>query len=131
MTGLTDGDRYLLTVTAADAAGTAPSTSTPPLVVGVPATVTGRPTPGVVGHHYRFGFTVAGDPAPTVTVDTGRLPPGLTLSAGGVLTGTATHPGCYQFTVAAVNHVGVAATDTVHLVIRRRSHHRRERQHRR
>ena len=40
---------------------------------------------------------------------TGTLPPGLTLSSGGVLTGTPTTAGSYTFTVTATDTVGAAA----------------------
>jgi hypothetical protein len=49
---------------------------------------------GGTGTGYVFGVTV------------GALPPGLTLSAGGVLSGTATSAGSFNFTVTAIDSAG-------------------------
>jgi hypothetical protein len=48
------------------------------------------PSPVIVGTPYTFTFTGTGSPAPTFSLTGGTLPPGLTLSSGGVLSGTAT-----------------------------------------
>jgi hypothetical protein len=48
------------------------------------------PSPVIVGTPYTFTFTGTGSPAPTFSVTGGTLPPGLTLSSAGVLSGTAT-----------------------------------------
>ena len=45
----------------------------------------------------------SGTPASTFSVTAGALPPGLTLSAAGVLSGTPTTAGTYGFTVTAAN----------------------------
>lgn len=56
---------------------------------------------GSVGASYRYPFTVWGGVAPfTWKLESGRLPPGLALSAtSGVLYGVPTTPGTYQFSV--------------------------------
>ena len=64
------------------------------------------PSPVIVGTPYTFTFTVTGSPAPTFSLTGGTLPPGLTLSSGGVLSGTATSAGSGNFpniTVTASN----------------------------
>src|SRR5207249_8414476 len=68
--------------------------------------ISGTPTsPVLVGTAYNFAFTVTGTPIPTVTVDSGELPPGLTLSNAGVLSGTPTTGGIYAFALRAQNGV--------------------------
>ncbi|CAM3228267.1 putative Ig domain-containing protein [Prescottella defluvii] len=49
---------------------------------------------------------VTGRPTPTVTVTAGALPDGLTLTDGGVLSGTPTTAGRFEFTVTASNGIG-------------------------
>ena len=72
---------------------------------GSAPTLSGDPTPGTILHPYTFSFTVAGNPAPNVTVTDGTLPPGLSLSLGGQLSGTPQTAGRYPFTVTASNGV--------------------------
>ncbi|MCA1691302.1 MAG: putative Ig domain-containing protein [Actinobacteria bacterium] len=63
------------------------------------------PPDGTVGTPYNFAFlmTTHVSPSPTFIVTTGGLPPGLTLSPSGVLSGTPTTPGSYNFRVTATN----------------------------
>jgi hypothetical protein len=61
---------------------------------------------------------VGGSPTPDVTVSAGSLPPGLSLSNAGVLSGTPTTGGSYSFTVQADNGVGTAATVDSEITIR-------------
>ena len=64
------------------------------------------PSPVVVGTPYSFTFTATGHPTPTFSLISGTLPPGITLSSGGVLSGTATSAGSGSFpniTVRASN----------------------------
>ena len=46
----------------------------------------------------------------TWTVDSGTLPPGLSLSSGGAITGTPTAAGTYNFTMKLVDSTGLTAT---------------------
>jgi uncharacterized repeat protein (TIGR01451 family) len=46
----------------------------------------------------------------TWTIDSGTLPPGLSLSSGGAITGTPTAPGTYNFTMKVVDSTGLTAT---------------------
>ncbi|MEP6603368.1 MAG: reprolysin-like metallopeptidase [Spartobacteria bacterium] len=72
-----------------------------------PAITNGSPpSPAIVGTPYTFTFTATGNPAPTFSITSGTLPPGLTISAGGVLSGTPTSAGTGNFsniTVTASN----------------------------
>lgn len=72
-------------------------------------TLAGSPGDGVVGRPYTYPFTVTGAGA-IVTVPAGALPPGLTLSPVGVLSGTPTAPGEFAFTLTASNGVAPDAT---------------------
>ena len=58
-----------------------------------------------MGTAYNFQFTMATtlNPAPTFRLVGGSLPPGLTLSPQGRLTGTPTRAGTFTFTVSAAN----------------------------
>ena len=72
------------------------------------------PSPVVVGTLYNFSFMASGNPAPTFSY-TGTLPPGLNLSAAGVLSGTATSGGTGSFsniTVTASNAIAPDAMQT-------------------
>ena len=62
---------YVITVAAA-----------PPSISGTP------PSPVNANTSYAFAFSLSGSPAPTTTVTAGSLPPGLTLSSSGVISGT-------------------------------------------
>ncbi|MDH6678507.1 DNA-binding beta-propeller fold protein YncE [Rhodococcus sp. LBL1] len=71
--------------------------------------LSGTPSAGIVGQPYSHAFTVTGRPAPTVTVTAGALPDGLTLSVDGVLSGTPTTTGRFEFTLTASNGIGADA----------------------
>ncbi|HEV8232242.1 MAG TPA: putative Ig domain-containing protein, partial [Thermoanaerobaculia bacterium] len=59
---------------------------------------------GSVGSSYSQSITASGGTAPYVfSVTSGLLPPGLSLSSGGVLSGTPTSGGSYSFTVTATD----------------------------
>jgi hypothetical protein len=72
-----------------------------------PPTVSGTPGQGVVGAAYSYSFSIGGSPLPTLSVTSGALPPGVTLSGHG-LTGTPTEAGSYPATVTASSSQGTA-----------------------
>ena len=105
---------YPVTLTASN--GVTPS-ATQTFTIGVtgiaPAFVNqSAPTTASSGVAYSYTYTASGDPAPTFTVASGSLPPGLTLSTAGVLAGTPTTAGPYTFTVKATNASGTPAVST-------------------
>lgn len=62
------------------------------------------PSTATVGARYSYTFAASGHPAPTFSVSSGSLPPGLSLdSHTGILSGTPTTPGSSTFTVSASN----------------------------
>jgi hypothetical protein len=82
-----------------------------PIIIGG-----GDPPAPVSGGSYTHTFTVTGATgAVTWTLASGTLPPGLTLSSGGVLSGTPTTPGTYVFTVQATDSLGLTGTQNVTL----------------
>ncbi len=79
--------------------------------------LSGAPPAAELGAPYSFAFSVDGAPDPTVSVTTGTLPPGLTLSAAGVLSGTPTAAGSYPVTLTAANGIAPDATLAVTLTV--------------
>ena len=84
----------------------AAGSTTPP--VAIPLTIaTTSLTPAAPGAAYTLSLqTVAGAGALTCSVISGALPPGLSLSPGGTISGTPTVPGNYRFTVRCVDASG-------------------------
>jgi VCBS repeat-containing protein len=80
----------------------------------VPPAITSAPPPAFVSVNapYNHTFTATGSPIPTFSITAGMLPPGLTLSSSGLLSGVPTTPGTYNITVAASNGAGLAATQS-------------------
>jgi hypothetical protein len=76
-------------------------------IASVPAFTDGPP-PGsaTAGTPYSFTYTANGSPAATFTLASGSLPPGLTLTSEGVLSGTPTQGGSYTGSVSAGNSAG-------------------------
>jgi hypothetical protein len=83
------------------------SASAPPATIaGTPPLHGARQTP------YTFTFTLGGAPTPTTAISAGQLPPGLSLSTNGMITGTPTTNGTYVATVTASNGDSPPVTDT-------------------
>jgi hypothetical protein len=83
-----------------------------------PAFTGGSPTTtGNAGTAYSFSYQVDGYPSPTFSLTSGTLPPGLTLSSTGLLSGTPTQTGTFSGTVTASNGVGTAATQSFTITI--------------
>jgi hypothetical protein len=84
-----------------------------------PPTITGEPPDGVVGDAVDFDFTLAaGAPPYRVTLRSGTLPPGLTLSTAGKLSGELTTAGTYSdIVVRNTDANGLYADHTVDMVV--------------
>lgn len=109
---------YTVVVTATDNSGgngSYTSTASATLTIAAP-TITLSPASGTlpgaqVGVSYGQSITSTGGVSPiSYTVTAGALPPGLTLSAGGGVTGTPTATGAYNFTITATDSSGNAYT---------------------
>jgi PKD repeat protein/flagellar hook assembly protein FlgD len=66
------------------------------------------PADAIVGEPYTFTFAASGSPTPTFSLSSGQLPDGLTLDAGGKLSGAPTTAGTFTFSVTATNPAGTA-----------------------
>jgi trimeric autotransporter adhesin len=124
ITGLTNGTSYSFKVTALTVLGGATSGASTPVAPVAPSTAPTftaetRPTTGTVGTAYSsYTFTASGTTPIAFTKATGDLPPGLTLSTGGVLSGIPTTAGSYTFTVQAANGTTPnATTSSITIVI--------------
>ena len=68
------------------------------------------PDTATVGTLYSYTFTASGSPAPTFSVASGALPPGLSLDEStGELSGEPTEEGTFTFTIRASNGVSPEA----------------------
>ncbi|KAA9111306.1 putative Ig domain-containing protein [Microbacterium rhizomatis] len=98
----TQGGTFTFTITGSN--GVDPDVTLPvTLDVNAAPTIAGSPPPAVAGEAYSFPFTTSGFPAPDISLTAGSLPPGLSLSVDGVLSGTPTQAGTFEFTVTASN----------------------------
>src|SRR5262249_36281615 len=109
---------YTFTVTATDATGGSSSQSYSIMVNPAGAIATPSGPDGIVAgaYHQTLG-TIGGTGAVTFT-STGILPPGLSLSSTGVLSGTPSGTGSYHFTASAADTLGAAATQSYTITIR-------------
>jgi hypothetical protein len=89
-------------------------------VVVLPTITTSNLAAGKVGIAYSQTLTGSGDTPITWSIEDGSLPDGLTLEASGVISGTPTIEGTYNFTVEAANDGGNAVKDLT-IVINRKS----------
>jgi hypothetical protein len=81
----------------------------PPDIAISPETLPG----GTAGAAYTQTISAAGGTAPyTYTISAGNLPAGMTLSAEGILSGTPTASGSFDFTVQAADSTSPSASDT-------------------
>lgn len=83
----------------------------------IPAITNGPAPAATVGSPYTFIYTADGTPTPTFTVLSGTLPPGLTLSSTGTISGTPTQPGIYSGTVQARNGINPNATQNFNIAV--------------
>jgi hypothetical protein len=111
----TTAGTFTFTATATDASGCAGSrlytismsSAGCPVVLLSPSTL----PPGMVFTLYSQSITASGGTAPyTFTLASGALPPGLTLSAAGVISGAPVQNGIFNFTVRAADAGGCLGT---------------------
>ncbi|HWM03373.1 MAG TPA: hypothetical protein VNP92_13655 [Actinophytocola sp.] len=78
-----------------------------PFSTPVAPSISGTPTPAVLGQPYDFALNAAGNPAPSlVQVTAGTLPAGLSMDSSGRITGTPTKAGRTTVTVTATSSLG-------------------------
>lgn len=76
------------------------------------------PPAGTEGDEYTYTVAASGTPAPTFTVTSGGLPPGLVLDEEtGVISGTPTAPGTYEFEITASNGTAPDAVTAYSIMI--------------
>jgi hypothetical protein len=80
-------------------------------------TSTTLPPAATGGASFNYTFTATGNAPITFSVTSGSLPPGLTLSSAGLLSGTPTTLGLFTFTVTASNGVLPNANQIVTIVV--------------
>jgi uncharacterized repeat protein (TIGR03803 family) len=109
---------FTFTVTATDSVGGAASKSLTVVINPVPSITTTALANGTIGVAYSQTIsTTGGTGTPSFTTTAGTLPTGLTLSTGGVLSGTPTVLGTYSFTVTATDKTGSAASQNYSVTI--------------
>ena len=79
--------------------------------------IDGTPPTARQGVRYSYQFQTFGFPSPTVSLSHGNLPPGLSLSHSGVLSGTPTSSGTSSFVVTASNGIDPDASIGVTLTV--------------
>ena len=119
--GLTNGNSYYYRICASDKAGNVSSGATavakPLSTLGVSVTTTTLPG-GVTGAAYNQTLAASGGTAPySWLVTSGNLPTGLTLGAGGVISGIPTTAGTATFTVQATDKGGLTATQALGIIV--------------
>jgi len=110
----TAGGTFNFTVTATDSStGSGPYTASRAFSIAVTAITIAPPTlpAGTAGVAYTQTLTASGGSAPyAFNVSAGALPAGLTLSGAGVLSGTPTAAGTFNFTASALDTASATGT---------------------
>ncbi|HET8922505.1 MAG TPA: kelch repeat-containing protein, partial [Candidatus Acidoferrum sp.] len=90
------------------------------IIVVAPVSIT-TPSPtlpnGFTGVSYTQSFLAIGGVPSYTWASTGTLPPGLTLSSGGTLSGIPTTPGSFPFTITATDSIGLVASAQYTIVV--------------
>jgi Putative Ig domain len=106
------------TVKVTDANGQSATQATSLIIAAGVSTTFSAPPATVVGALYSFTLTATGGTTPyTWSVNAGTLPPGLTLSSAGVLSGTPTTTGSFAFSVNVIDKNGGIATTSITIVV--------------
>jgi hypothetical protein len=113
------GGLFRFVVEATDTAGSKATKEFTWTVTSSLSITTGSPLPeATAGSAYSLVFGLSGGASPfTWSLLSGSLPPGLTLSSGGILSGTPAAQGAYQFTVKVTDSAQVAAQASFTLVV--------------
>lgn len=116
------GSPFSFSVTAANSAGSSAALSTSIAVAppsGPPVIQNTAPSTATVGTPYSFQYTATGAAGITYTVTAGSPPPGITLTTGGLLSGTPTTAtgSPFAFTVTATNGNLPNATPAVSITV--------------
>jgi murein DD-endopeptidase MepM/ murein hydrolase activator NlpD len=91
------------------------STNVPPTK---PAFTRATPTSTLsTGQSYSYQFQASGTPTPRFSIHSGSLPPGLTLSSSGLLSGRPTTAGTFRLSVRASNTVGSVTTPNLNMTV--------------
>lgn len=106
-----------VSVTVSDAAGRSASRTYALRVYEAPRVVTATLPEATVGASYRATVELAGGKPPFV-VSAGALPPGLSLSASGELSGTPTSAGTFALTVTLRDDLGATGSRELSLVVK-------------
>jgi hypothetical protein len=108
---------YGFTVTASNAFGTTAYDVS--LVVGLPASFDVDPSlaTGNVARPYQSTVPTLGYPYPTVTLVSGSLPPGVSMSDDGTFRGVPTKAGSYRLSLSTSNGIGPGDAATITLVV--------------
>ena len=119
-TNVSPGSQVTNTVSVSSSSESCTSTAMATTTIPCP-TITVSPTSltaGIAGHVYPSAtFTQSGGNGAVTFSTTGTLPPGLMVSSGGVLSGTPTTPGTYDFTVIATDANGCTGSRSYSLTI--------------
>jgi hypothetical protein len=86
-----------------------------------PVITSAAPGGGALGVAYSSTYRATGFPVPTFSVTAGGLPSGLSLSASGTISGTATAAGTFTGTVTASNGIAPAGTQNFSITIAKAS----------
>jgi hypothetical protein len=118
----TTGGSTTISVTATDSSSPTPIVTTGPATIVVQplatVTLTGSLPNGTLGLPYTQTLTAHGGLPPyTYTMTAGALPPGITLSTGGVISGTPTAVGASSFTVKATDSQSTPQSASLPLVL--------------
>ena len=109
---------YSFTVKVTDANNQSATQATSLTVSPGVSTTFSAPPVGYVGVSYTDTLTATGGTTPyTWSLNAGTLPPGITLTTAGVLTGTPTTAGSYPFSVNVIDHNNGIATASITLVV--------------
>jgi hypothetical protein len=112
--GITSRREFTFTVEASNGADRR-DTKEFTLVIDAPPMITTASLPaGTYGTSYNFALQATGNTPITWAVTIGSLPPGLTLSSAGVISGTPTASGTFNFTIQARNNSSIAGLTMQH-----------------